>query len=163
MSAILLADRSPHARRMGEKILEDEGYAVVCVADGTAALKLLTNIDPDVVVADAFLPGCSGLDLCRQLKKQKRRIRLILTAGLLDPLDEEEGRRAGCDAIIRKPFEATAFLESVREQVQLAQAARHPKDDRERIAAEVARQLELALPKFFEEIAEKVLIALRGR
>jgi DNA-binding response OmpR family regulator len=163
MSAILLADRSPHARRMGEKILEDEGYAVVCVADGTAALKLLTNIDPDVVVADAFLPGCSGLDLCRQLKKQKRRVRLILTAGLLDPFDEDEGRRAGCDAIVRKPFEATAFLEAVREQVQQAQAARTPKEDRERIAAEVARQLDAALPKFFEEIAEKVLIALRGR
>jgi DNA-binding response OmpR family regulator len=163
MSAILLADGSPHARRMGERILEDEGYAVVCVSDGTAALKLLNGIDPDVVVADAFLAGCSGFDLCRHLKKQLRRTRVILTAGLLDPFDEDEGRKAGCDAVIRKPFEATAFLESVREQTQLAQQERTPAEDRERIAAEVARQLEAAMPKFFEEIAQKVLIALRGK
>ncbi len=163
MSAILLADRSPHARRMGEQILKDEGYSVVCVADGNAALQQLTEMDADVVVADALLPGCSGLELCRRLKKQKRRARVVLTAGLLDSFDEAEGLRAGCDAIIRKPFEATAFLELVRQQVQLAQAAPTPDEDRERVAAEVARQLEAALPKFFDEIAEKVLIALKGR
>ena len=163
MSAILLADRSPHARRMGEQILKDEGYSVVCVADGTAARKLLADIDTDVLVADVFLPGCSGLELCRELKKARCRTRVILTAGMVDSFDEAEGREAGCDAILRKPFEATAFLESVREQVQLAQKARTPEEDRERVAVEVARQLEAALPKFFEEIAERVLIALRGR
>lgn len=163
MSAILLADRSPHARRMGEQILKDEGYSVVCVADGTAALKLLADMDADVVLADVFLPGCSGLELCRRLKKQKQRARVILTAGNLDSFDEAEGRLAGCDAVIRKPFEATAFLELVRRQVELAQSAGISDEDRERVAAEVARQLQAALPKFFEEIAEKVLIALKAR
>jgi CheY-like chemotaxis protein len=164
MSAILLADRSPHARRMGEQILKDEGYAVVCVADGTAALKLLADMaPPDVVVADAFLPGCNGIELCRRIKKQKGRTRVMLTAGHLDSFDEDEGRRAGCDATIRKPFEAEAFLELVRAQALLAQSARMPEEDRERIAAEVARQLDAALPKFLDEIAARVLSALRGK
>jgi DNA-binding response OmpR family regulator len=168
MSAILLADGSPHARRMGEKILEDEGYAVVCVADGAAALKLLADIDPDLLIAEASLAGCSGIELCRRMKTHRRHTRVILTAGILEALDQDEGRRAGCDAMIRKPFEATAFLELVRQQVNEAQKARVPAEDperaaRERIEAEVARQVEAALPKLVREITEKVLLAMRGR
>ena len=115
MSAILLADGSPHARCMGEKILADEGYAVVCAADGAAALKLLGDLDPDLLIAEASLAGCSGFELCRQMKARGGHTRVILTAGTLEALDQDEGRRAGCDAMIRKPFEATAFLDLVRE------------------------------------------------
>src|SRR5258708_5027193 len=163
MSAILLADNSPHARRMGERILRDEGYAVECVADGEAALERLSAMDPDLVIADAFLAGRSGFQLCRRGKTRRPHVRGSLTGGLLETLDEEEARRAGCAAVIRKPFEATAFLEVVRQQMQEARIARVPPEDRERVAAEVARQVEAALPKLVEEITEKVLIALRGR
>jgi DNA-binding response OmpR family regulator len=162
MSAILLADGSPHARRMGEKILEDEGYDVVCVADGGAALKLLADIDPDLLVADAALPGCSGFELCRHIKTHRRHARVILTAGVLETLDPEEGRQCGCDATIRKPFEATEFLALVRQQVSEAQRARSWPGESERVAAEVTRQLEEALPKLVREITEKVLLAMRG-
>lgn len=167
MSAILLADGSPHARRMGQKILEDEGYDVVCVANGAEALKILADVDPDLVIAEAALAGCNGYDLCRRLKAHhptiRSHIRVILTAGVLEAMDEEEGRRAGCDAMIRKPFEATAFLELVRQQVTEAQRARAPLVESERVAAEVSRQLQAALPKLVQEITEKVLLAMRGK
>jgi len=164
MSAILLADGSPHARRMGEKILEDEGYDVVCAIDGKAALKLLADIDPDLLIAEASLAGCSGFELCRQMKSHRRHARVILTAGVLEPLDTETGRLAGCDAMIRKPFEATAFLELVRQQVAEAQRARLPAaHSATAVRAEVARQLEAALPKLVREITDKVLLAMRGR
>ena len=163
MSAILLADGSPHARRMGQKILEDEGYDVVCVADGTEALRVLTDVDPDLFVAEAALAGHTGYDLCRHLKTHHRHIRVILTARVLETLDEEAGRRSGCDAMIRKPFEATAFLEIVRQQIAEAQQARAPVGEAERVAAEVVRQVEAALPNLVKEITEKVLLAMRGR
>jgi len=162
MGAILLADNSPHARRMGERILSDEGYAVECVADGEAALERLSATDPDLVIADAFLAGRSGFELCRQVKAYRRHTRVILTGGLLETLDEDEARRAGCDAVIRKPFEATALLDVVRQQVQEARMARVPPEDRERVAAEVARQVEAALPGVVREITEKVVSALRN-
>lgn len=167
MGAILLADNSPHARRMGERILRDEGYAVECVADGEAALERLSSMelraDLDLVIADAYLAGRSGFDLCRKVKASRPHTRVILTGGLLEPLDEEEARRAGSDAVVRKPFEATAFLEVVRQQVQEARMTRLPPEDRERVAAEVARQVEAALPGVVREITEKVVSALRGR
>ena len=49
MSRILLADDSPHAQRMGERILADEGYEVVTVSDGDSALVRLEDVDPDLV------------------------------------------------------------------------------------------------------------------
>jgi len=56
MSRILLADDSPHAQRMGERILREEGFEVVTVTDGETALIRLPDVDPDLIMADVFLP-----------------------------------------------------------------------------------------------------------
>ena len=50
MSRILLVDDSPHAQRMGERILADEGYEVVTVSNADSALIRLDDVDPDVVI-----------------------------------------------------------------------------------------------------------------
>ena len=90
MSRILLADDSPHAQRMGERILREEGFEVVSLTDGDAALLRLADVDPDLILADVFLPGKSGFDLCRHVKGDPhlRHVRVVLTAGLLEPFDE---------------------------------------------------------------------------
>ena len=183
MSVILLADDSLHARRMGERILGEEGYHVVTLADGETAAERLPSIDPDVVIADVFLPGRSGLDLCRHIKANHGYMRVILTAGMLETLDESEARRAGWDAILKKPFEASVIMETIRPLVQEAQLARGlfaeelaaaqpaPLSDRpsipasastdpERLQAAIALALQAALPALVREITEKVLVAL---
>jgi CheY-like chemotaxis protein len=170
MSVILLADDSPHAQRMGESILTGEGYQVVCVAGGEAAALRLSEVDPDVVIADAHLPGRSGIELCRHIKSRFRHVRVILTAGSLEELDEAAARKAGCNAILRKPFEASLVMEAVRPLVLEAQQARLaipapgtanadaiPVDD---IRAAVERAVELELPRFIEDLTQKVLTAL---
>ena len=126
MSRILLADDSPHAQRMGERILREEGYEVASVTDGGTALLRLEDVDPDLILVDAFLPAKSGFDICRYVKSHPRHkhIRVILTAGLLEPLDEEEARRAGGDAIIKKPFEASAMLAAIKPLITEAQLGR---------------------------------------
>src|SRR5271169_3335577 len=124
MSIILLADDSPHAQRMGERILREEGFAVVSLTDGETAMMRLADVDPDLVIADVFLPGRSGFELCRHIKTSQRHVRVILTAGLLEPFDEEEARRAGCDAILKKPFEASAVVETIRPLIRESQLAR---------------------------------------
>jgi DNA-binding response OmpR family regulator len=183
MSIILLADDSPHAQRMGERILTEEGFQVVCVTDGETALHRLPDVDPDLLIADVFLPGRNGLELCREAKLHRRHVRVILTAGLLEPFDEEEGRRAGCDAILRKPFEASVVVETIRPLLHEAQLARglfaeamaaaqappspeppaapaaNPPDPA-RIEAAITLALDAALPALVREITEKVLVAL---
>ncbi|HEY2842638.1 MAG TPA: response regulator [Bryobacteraceae bacterium] len=185
MSTILLADDSPHAQRMGERILREEGFDVTSVTDEASALARLADLDPDLVMADVFLPGRGGLDLCRHIKNLHPHVRVILTAGLLEPLDAEEARSAGCDAVLRKPFEASVVMETIRPLVQEAKlarglfsealtapppapvsdapasaAARAIPPDPERIQAAITLALDAALPNLVREITEKVLVAL---
>src|SRR5579863_765958 len=183
MSIILLADDSPHAQRMGERILLDEGFEVVSVTDGETALVRMADVDPDLVIADVFLPGRSGFEICRAIKASHRHVRVVLTAGLLEPFDEEEARRAGCDAILKKPFEASLVMEILRPLIHDAQLARglfaealaasppappapsrsHGSSslpDPERVQAAITLALDAALPALVREITEKVLVAL---
>ncbi len=181
MSIILLADDSPHAQRMGERILRDEGFEVVTVTDGDTALVRMADVDPDLVLADVFLPGKNGFELCRAIKPANRHVRIVLTAGLLEPFDEDEARKAGCDAIIKKPFEASLVMGMIRPLIHDAQLARGlfaeamasiqpsapagPQPDKvpldpARVEAAITLALDAALPALVKEITEKVLVAL---
>jgi CheY-like chemotaxis protein len=129
MTRILLADDSPHAQRMGERILREEGYEVVTVTDGQTALMRLADVDPDVVFADASLPRKSGYDICREIKTRPRNshVRVILTAGLLESFDEAQASAVKCDAVLKKPFEASVMLDTVK---PLVEAAAKERDER---------------------------------
>ena len=69
MSRILLADDSPHAQRMGERILRDEGHEVITVSDGKVAMLRLADVAPDLIIADVSMPEVSGFELCEYVKR----------------------------------------------------------------------------------------------
>lgn len=184
MSRILIADDSPHAQRMGERILSEEGYEVVTVSDGDSALIRLEDVDPDLVLADVLMPKRSGYEICQYIKisPRHRRTRVLLTAGALEPIDEEQGKRAGADGFLKKPFEASALLEAVKPLVEAAAAGPHaiakpvaapsslPDDrpivavlDAERVRAAVTLALDAAMPAMIDEITAKVLLALKSQ
>ena len=123
-SRVLLADDSPHAQRMGERILREEGFEVVTVTDGETAILRLADVDPDLVLADVFLPSKSGYEICQYMKNHPRHkhAAVVLIAGLLEPVDEAEAKRVGCDAVVKKPFEASLVVQTIR---PLLEAARH--------------------------------------
>ena len=99
-------------------------------------------------------------------------MRVVLTAGLLEQLNAEESTRAGADAILKKPFEASVVLAALHPLVKEAQAARvalKPAGERvvgepdpERVRAAVTLALDAALPALIQEITQRVLIALGG-
>ena len=171
MSPILLADDSPHAQRMGGQILREEGYEVVGLTDGDTVQSRLEEVDPDLILADAFLPRKSGFDLCRYVKNHPshRHVRVVLTAGLLEQFDEDEATRAGCDAILKKPFEASVMMATIRPLIAEAQQAREmlaasgdpPRPvDPEQVEAAVTLALDAAMPAMIREITQRVLEAL---
>lgn len=126
MTRILLADDSPHAQRMGERILREEGFEVVTVTDGQTALMRLNDVDPDVVFADVSLPRKTGYDICRDIKQRTRHkhVRVILTAGLLESFDDAQAAAVRCDGILKKPFEASVVIETLKPLVEAAQKDR---------------------------------------
>ncbi len=111
---------------MGEFILREEGFEVVSVTDGTTALVRLPDVDPDLVLADVSLPGKSGYELCSHIKRHAgcRHVRVVLTAGAMEAIDEAQAGEAGADGVLRKPFEASVMVETVRRLVKEAEEAR---------------------------------------
>ena len=126
MSRILLADDSPHAQRMGERILREEGFEIVTVTDGATALVRLPDVDPDLVMADVFLPNKSGYEICEYVKNtaRYRHVKVILLAGLLEPVDDAEVQRVKADAVLKKPLEASAVISTAKRLADAAAADR---------------------------------------
>jgi DNA-binding response OmpR family regulator len=187
MSRVLLVDDSPHAQRMGERILAEEGYEVVTVSNAEAALIRLQDVDPDVIVADTVMPGRNGYDICQYIKMspQHRHVGVILTAGVLEKVDEPLAQRVEADAVLYKPFEASALLASVRPLAERAQEARsqfaeaesgepHAASkveaaasvpfvavvDAEQVRAAVTVALDASMVRMVDEITRHVLVAL---
>jgi CheY-like chemotaxis protein len=126
MSRILVVDDSPHAQRMGERILRDEGYEVITVSNADSALIRLEDADPDVVVADVVMPGRTGYDICQYLRMspRHRHVRVILTSGAQEPMDAARAQFVQADGAIEKPFEASALLGAVKPLAEAAQKER---------------------------------------
>lgn len=112
---ILLADDSVTAQNMGRKILADAGYEVITVNNGSAALKKIAELKPDLIVLDVYMPGYSGLEVCQRVKEtgDTSRIPILLTVGKLEPFKPEEAKRVRADGYIVKPFEASELLSAL--------------------------------------------------
>jgi CheY-like chemotaxis protein len=172
MSRILLADDSPQALRLGEQILTAQGMEVVSVTDGAVALRRLSDVNPDLLIVDVFLPTKSGFDLARFMKAEPafRDIPIVFAAAPVDTFDEQDARNAGADAILRKPFEASGLLDTV--QTLLEKRAQTKKNtapaagsslDRAAIRAAVTLAFDSAMPTLIEEMTERLILALSHR
>jgi CheY-like chemotaxis protein len=113
---ILLADDSVTAQNMGKKILSDAGFEVVAVSNGSAALKKIPDVKPDLVILDIYMPGYTGLEVCQKIKdsRQTASLPVLLTVGKLEPFKSRDATRVRADGFIVKPFEATELLATIK-------------------------------------------------
>jgi CheY-like chemotaxis protein len=103
---ILVADDNTNIQKMVALALEERGIHVVSVGNGEAAVRRIPDVNPDLVLADIFMPVRNGYEVCEFVKKDQRfaHIPVILLVGAFDPLDEKEARRVGADGVLKKPF-----------------------------------------------------------
>ena len=124
MAKILLADDSGTAQRMGAQILSAEGHEVATVSNGSAAIKMLGKFSPDLIVADVFMPGKTGYELCEFVKSDPDSawIPVLLIVAPMEPYDATEGQRVKADGLVTKPLDKSNLVETV--QALLASAKR---------------------------------------
>src|SRR5258707_12627189 len=86
--------------------LRDQGIDVVAVGNGEAAGRKISDIRPDLVLADVFIPVRNGYEVCQYVKDDSSLAHIpgILLVGAFDPLDEQEAQRVGADGVLKKPF-----------------------------------------------------------
>jgi diguanylate cyclase (GGDEF)-like protein len=105
---ILIADDSIVSRHLLEATLRKWGYEVVVACDGEEALNQLEKENaPSLAILDWMMPGLTGLEVCRQIRKRAREpyIYILLLTSKSQKEDLIEGMDAGADDYITKPFD----------------------------------------------------------
>lgn len=105
---LLLADDSATIQKVIDLTFADEGVRVVAVGSGREAIDQLLEVEPDIVLADVFMPSPNGYEVCEYVKTNEKlkHIPVMLLVGSFEPFDEAEARRVGADDILTKPFQS---------------------------------------------------------
>ncbi len=101
---ILVAEDDPLTRDGLIELLAREGYEVVGAADGRDALARYVECRPDLVCLDVMMPGVSGYDVCREIRRDKRRTPILFISAKSEEIDKVVGLEMGADDYIIKPF-----------------------------------------------------------
>ena len=114
---ILLVDDEPMIMKLGQRMLERQGYEVETRASGTDALECFRQ-DPtrfDLVVTDMTMPGLRGDRLAEEMLKMRPDIPVILTTGFSKQISEEKARELGIRAFVMKPLTQHELANTVRQ------------------------------------------------
>src|SRR6202049_916909 len=120
---ILIADDKAPNRELLEELLTTQGFKVVAVPDGAAALRELNTVPTDLVLLDVMMPHLTGFEVCEKIKANPDTylIPVILITALSDRRDRIEGIRAGADDFLSRPVDRTELLARVRSLLKLKQ------------------------------------------
>jgi two-component system, NtrC family, nitrogen regulation response regulator NtrX len=117
---ILLVDDEANIRRMLGALLRSEGFAVTEAASGNAALLLLDQTDPDVVLLDLMMPpGPDGLETLTRMRDRGRSAPVIMMSGKAQLTDAVRAVKLGAFQFLEKPLTLEAVLVTVRSALEL--------------------------------------------
>lgn len=123
VATLLVVDDEKTLRDMLEYNLHREGYRVVSAADGAEAIRLAYEVRPDLIILDIMLPGMSGFDVCRAVRKQLTMPILMLSARE-EEIDKVLGLELGADDYLTKPFGLRELLARVGAMLRRAEMLR---------------------------------------
>jgi two-component system, OmpR family, response regulator MprA len=122
-AAVLVVDDDPPIRRMLERTLAADGYAVRTAADGGAALAAIERSVPDLVVLDVAMPGVDGLAVARRLRSKGLAVPILMLTARDRVPDRVAGLDAGSDDYLVKPFAVQELSARVRALLRRGQVA----------------------------------------
>src|SRR5450759_1924252 len=125
---ILLADDSITIQKVVELTFSDGDYEVVAVNNGAKAIQKLSEMRPDIILSDIIMPEKNGYEVCEFVKSRPefRTIPVILLTGTFEPFDPDRADKAGCDAVVTKPFESQSLIHKVEELIEQSRTSTAP-------------------------------------
>ena len=126
MNTILVVDDEKNIVQLVRMYLTSEGYDVEVAYDGKTALEKARQVKPRLIILDLMLPEVSGLDVCKQIRKESN-VPIIMLTARGDDVDRIVGLELGADDYVPKPFnprELVARVKAVLRRVQPAERAR---------------------------------------
>jgi PAS domain S-box-containing protein len=119
---ILLADDNADMREYVQRLLNQQGHAVVAVSNGEAALAAARDQRPDLVLSDVMMPNLDGFALLKELRSdpELQSVPVILLSARAGEESRVEGLQHGADDYLIKPFSSRELLARVQSHLQLA-------------------------------------------
>ena len=111
--SVLVVDDDVHILRLMRRILELEGYRPLTASNGDAALSLLEEESPNLVLLDIMMPDMDGYTVCRRIREFSQ-IPIIMVTAKDDEEEKVQGLDAGADDYVTKPFSARELVARVR-------------------------------------------------
>lgn len=122
-SHALIVEDDPGIATVLDYALSREGYTVRVVGDGDAALEAVAHRPPDVILLDWMLPGLSGIEVCRRIRRNPatRRIPIIMLTARAEDEDRIRGLDTGADDYLTKPVKIAELLARLRALLRRSQ------------------------------------------
>jgi DNA-binding response OmpR family regulator len=116
---VLVCDDEPVLRALVRASLERD-YEILEAHDGTAALRLARDRQPDLIVLDMMMPGKSGLDVLAELRTEPRLTRtpVVMLTARAQVADREAAADAGADRYLAKPFSPAELVAAIAELLE---------------------------------------------
>ena len=142
---VLVVDDSPETLRLLTDALDGAGMTVMVAMDGAAAMRIVDQITPDIILLDAVMPGMDGFETCRRLKREAglSNVPVIFMTGLAETEHIVRGLEAGGVDYVTKPIVIEEMLARIRVHLanaRLTQSARAALDVSGRFLLAVSRQ-----------------------
>lgn len=118
MYKILVVEDEDAIRRFIKINLERQGWLVDDVDSGEKALKLAKKSVFDCILLDVMLPGISGIEVAKEIRKDNQEVGIIMLTAKSQDLDKIDGLEAGADDYITKPFNPTELILRIKSLVK---------------------------------------------
>lgn len=118
---LLLADDSITIQKVIGIIFGGEDYSLTVVDNGKSAVEKARELNPDVLLIDALMPGMSGYEVCEAVRATPALASkpILILTGSFEPFDEEKAKKCGADDFLAKPFESQQIVSKVKELAEL--------------------------------------------
>jgi len=111
---ILIVEDDPHTRAGLAEILKREGFDTCTAKNGLEGLETYKKETPQLVCLDVMMPGMSGYDVCREIRKLSATVPVIFITAKSEEIDTVVGLELGADDYITKPFGKQEVLARIR-------------------------------------------------
>jgi two-component system OmpR family response regulator len=126
---LVVVDDEPNIRELLATSLRFAGFEVHSAADGASALRLVRQVDPDLVVLDVMLPDMDGFTLTRRLREKGQHVPVVFLTARDDTSDKVTGLTVGGDDYVTKPFSLEEVVARIRAVLRRTRPGEEDADD----------------------------------
>jgi twitching motility two-component system response regulator PilH len=119
VGTILIVEDSPSELELMSHYLKESGYKVITASGAKEALEQAISQNPDAIVTDVVMPGMSGFELCRSLKRNPttQKVPIVICSSKNLEIDRLWAMKQGADVYITKPYTREQLLRAIKSVV----------------------------------------------